>query len=102
MNKQRGLSAQEAGWLLQKTESQVRGMLRKGELRYATSGGNIDPESVRSLLPDELVEWILNHMVAGAVIAPRPEARYGEPEPLPRSVPELMVGLMFGMVFGGR
>jgi hypothetical protein len=45
-----GLSVVEAGWLLQKTETQVRGMLRRGELTYVVEGRKIDPASVRPLV----------------------------------------------------
>ena len=58
-----GLSVVEAGWILQKTEGQVTGMLRREELAYAVAGRKIDAESVDELLESEfdrkLLKWLL-------------------------------------------
>lgn len=94
-----GLAAWQAGWLLQKTEAQVRHMLRRGDLRYAARG-TVDPESVRDLLDDEFTENLLDRVVDGSIIAPHPLARYGEPDTLPRNDVELMTGLMWGCILG--
>ena len=96
---EQGLTAWQAGWLLQKTEAQVRQMLRRGDLRRAARG-KVDPESVRDLLDDELTENILDRVVDGSIIAPRPLTRYGEPDTLPRNDIELMIGLMWGCILG--
>jgi hypothetical protein len=77
-----GLSVFEAGWLLQKTEAQVRGMLRRGELSYAVAGRKIEPASVRMLLHCEYAELMQDVVLAGGIEAPRPERRHGGRAPL--------------------
>lgn len=94
-----GLSAWEAGWLLQKTEAQVRHMLRRGDLRFVARG-KVDPESVRDLLDDEFTQYLLDLVVDGSIIASRPLTRYGEPDTLPRNDVELIIGLTWGCIFG--
>jgi hypothetical protein len=77
-----GLSALEAGWLLEKTEGEVRGMLKRGELAYAVAGKKVCPESVAGLLTTGLQSVLLRSLLAGRVVAPRPERRYGPPAAL--------------------
>ena len=53
----KGLPVHETGRLLQETE--VRGMLREGDLRSMAAGGKIDPESVWRRLADSVDEhWL--------------------------------------------
>ncbi|HEY8776901.1 MAG TPA: hypothetical protein VIM33_10555 [Gaiellaceae bacterium] len=44
-----GLSVREAGWLLSKSEPQVRRLLAKGQLEYAVQLTLVDPDSIRRL-----------------------------------------------------
>jgi hypothetical protein len=74
-----GLSVLETGWLIQKTEAQVRGMLRRGELSYVIEGRKIDPERVAELVEPGLARWMLGALLRGDVTAPRPETRWGQP-----------------------
>lgn len=96
---EQGLTAWQAGWLLQETEAQVRRMLQRGDLRHAARG-KVDPESVRDLLDDEFTRNLLDRVVDGSIIAPRPLTRYGEPDTLPRDDVELLIGLMWGCILG--
>jgi hypothetical protein len=77
-----GLSVVEAGWLLQKTETQVRGMLRRGELTYVVEGRKIDPASVRRRLDGAYADLLLDCVLGGEFPVPRPEYRSGPPAPL--------------------
>jgi hypothetical protein len=81
-----GLSVREVGWVLGKTESQVRRMLRNGRLSYAVEKAKIDPDSVWEQLPDDesrelrcLALWALRR---GRIGAPAPASRYGPPAPI--------------------
>jgi hypothetical protein len=86
-----GLSVLETGWLLQKTESQVRGMLRRGELRYVVEGRKVDPESVEGLIESGLARMLMRRLLAGPLVAPCPERRWGEPEDLFAAFDALML-----------
>ena len=77
-----GLSVVEAGWLLQKTEAQIRGMLRRGELTYVVERRKIDPVSVREGLSGAYAQLLLDLVLAGEFAVWRPENRYGPPAPL--------------------
>jgi hypothetical protein len=77
-----GLSVLEVGWLLQKTELQVRGMLRRGELLYAIEGRKIDAKSVDAFLKGEFAKMLLRGLLAGLLKAPKPHKRYAPPAPL--------------------
>jgi hypothetical protein len=77
-----GLSVREAGWLLQKTESQIRGMLHRGELSYVVAGRKIDPASVRASLSGAYGHLLLDVVLAGGFEVPRPDHRWGRPAPL--------------------
>lgn len=81
-NAKLGLSVSEAGWLLQKTESQIRGMLRRGDLTYVVAGRRIDPASVRRLLEGDYALLVLDMVLTEDVTAPSPNHRYGSPAPL--------------------
>ena len=72
----------EAGWLLEKTESEIRGMLKRGELAYAVADRKVCPESVAGLLATGLQCMVLRSLLAGRVVAPKPERRYGPPASL--------------------
>lgn len=77
-----GLSVLEAGWLLQKTEAQVRGMLRRGELAYVVDRRKIDPASVRRRLHGAYPDHLLDCVLDGKFPVPVPEYRSGPPAPL--------------------
>jgi hypothetical protein len=86
-----GLSVVGAGWLLQRTEGRVRGMLRRGELAYAVGGRKIDPASVRDHLDGAYARLLLDVVLGGEFKVPRPLCRGDRPAPLYPSV----VGLAF-------
>jgi hypothetical protein len=73
-----GLSTLEAGWLLQKTEGQVHGMLRRRELHCVVEGRLIDPDDVDSFIESEFDRMLMRRLLAGVLVAPRPEKRWGE------------------------
>ncbi len=77
-----GLSVVEAGWLLHRTEAQIRGMLRRGELVFVVEGRMIDPGSVRECLTGAYARLLLDLLLAREFEVPRPEYRYGSPAPL--------------------
>jgi hypothetical protein len=77
-----GLSVLEAGWLLQKTDTQVRSMLRRGELAYVVEGRKIDPASVRRRLDGAYADVLLDCVLGGEFPVPRPEYRSGPPASL--------------------
>ena len=86
-----GLSVVEAGWLLQRPEGQIRGMLRRGELAYVVAGRKIDPASVREHLDGAYARLLLGVVLGGEFEVPRPAYRGGEPAPLYPGI----VGLAF-------
>jgi hypothetical protein len=86
-----GLSVHEAGWLLQKTESQVRGMLRRGDLLYAVVERKIDPASVDLLIESPFNRLLFEWLLAGRIAAPKPASRYGPPAPLMEALRLLML-----------
>ena len=77
-----GLSVVEAGWLLQGSEGQVRGMLRRGELAYVVDGRKLAPASVRERLQGAYARLLLDVVLGGDFKVPRPEYRSGPPAPL--------------------
>ena len=91
-----GLSVVEAGWLLQRPEARIRGMLRRGELSYVVAGRLIDPASVRAWLTDAYARLLLDVVLAGGFVVPRPERRWGAPAPLHPGV--LGLALQIGFV----
>ena len=86
-----GLSVGEVGWLLQKTESRVRGMLKRGELSYAVTGKLIDPVGVDDLIESEFTRKLLQWLLAGLLVAPKPERRHGPPAALLDGLRPLML-----------
>jgi hypothetical protein len=92
-----GLTVVETGWLLQKTEAQVRGMLKRGELSYAVDRRLIDVRDVQKLLPsgDRLVHLSAAWLTHGLVVAPSPAARWGKPAPLSAGVDALLAAAAF-------
>ena len=86
-----GLTVVEAGWLLQRPERQIRGMLRRGELRYVVAGRKIDPASVREQLDGAYARLLLDVVLGGGFKVPRPTCRGDEPAPLYPGI----VGLAF-------
>lgn len=77
-----GLSVIETGWLLQKTEAQVRGMLKRAELSYAVDGRLVAVGDVEALLETALASVCFRRLCAGLLVAPRPEKRWGRPASL--------------------
>lgn len=77
-----GLSVVEAGWLLQRSEGQIRGMLRRGQLTYVVEARRIDPESVRSRLGGAYARLLLDLVLGSEFEVPRPERRWRPPAPL--------------------
>jgi len=77
-----GLSVVETAWLLQKTEAQVRGMLRRGQLSYAVDGRLVAIDEVEALLPSGFAVASLRWLLSGLISAPRPLKRWGQPAPL--------------------
>ena len=91
-----GLSLCEAGWLLQRPEGQIRGMLRRGELTYVVEGRKIDPTSVRANLAAAYARLLLDLLLADGFEVPRPEHRWGPPAP---HYPEVLrLALQMGFV----
>ena len=86
-----GLTVVEAGWLLQRPEGQVRGMLRRGELSFVVAGRKIDPASVRERLDGAYARLLLDVVLGGGFKVPRPTCRGDEPAPLYPGI----VGLAF-------
>lgn len=94
-----GLSVCEAGWLLQRTEGQVRGLLRRGELTYVVEGRKIDAESVRTRLSGAYARLLLDVVLGADFEVPRPEHRWGAPAPMCPGV--LGLALQIGFVVPG-
>ena len=86
-----GLSVVEAGWLLQRPEGQIRGMLRRGELSFVVAGRKIDPASVREHVDGAYARLLLDVVLGGEFKVPRPTCRGDEPAPLYPGI----VGLAF-------
>lgn len=81
-----GLSVVEVGWVLGKTESQIRRMLKKGVLRYAAGNRKIDPDVVWEQLPAdesrELRSLALWALIRRQIGVPMPGSRFGPPAPI--------------------
>ena len=86
-----GLSVVEAGWLLQKSEAQVRGMLDRGELSYAVDRCLLEVEDVERLLETSLAAVCLRWLRLGRIDAPRPRQRWGRPASLFASFDDLLL-----------
>jgi hypothetical protein len=81
-----GVTIREAGWLLTRSESQVRRLVRTGELSYAVRPTRLTVESVGSRFPDDalrpLREAALTAVLEGRVRVPPPITRYARPVPI--------------------
>jgi hypothetical protein len=86
-----GLSVVEAGWLLQKSEAQVRRMLKRGELSYAVDGRLLVIEDVDRLLETALATVCLRWLRRGVIEVPRPEQRWGRPASLFAAFDQLLL-----------
>ena len=78
-----GVTVREAGWILGKSEPQVRRLLASGTLEYAVIPTRVTSTSVELLLPEdalrELRRAALTAIVEGRLRAPIPESRYAKP-----------------------
>jgi hypothetical protein len=90
-----GVTIREAGWLLSRSESQVRRLVQKGELVYAVHPKRLTVESVSGRFPDDALRPIRQAALAAIVQdrmrAPAPITRYARPVPitdLPRLLAE--------------
>lgn len=86
-----GLSVVETGWLLQKTEAQVRGMLQRGELSYAVDSRLVATDDVEALLESALAFVCFRRLSRGVLVAPRPAKRWGAPAELWAAFDALML-----------
>jgi hypothetical protein len=78
-----GLSVLEAGWILGKTEGQIRRLLKRATLRYMPVSRRIDPDSVAALAGDEEPRLeALDALLKGELSAPRPGRRHAKPLPI--------------------
>jgi hypothetical protein len=66
-------------------------MLKRGELAYAVAGRKIAAESVAGLLVDGLQRMLLRSLLAGGVVAPKPERRHGPPASLWEGLEQLIL-----------
>lgn len=81
-----GVTIREAGWLLTRSESQVRRLVQTGKLVYAVRPTRLTVESVCGLFPDDasrpIREAALTAILDGRVRAPAPITRYARPVPI--------------------
>ena len=75
-----GLSVRETGWLLSRTEPQVRRLIQNGRLRYAVRPTRLSTESVRALFAEDSLrpirETALTAILDGRLRVPAPPKRY--------------------------
>lgn len=90
-----GVTIREAGWLLTRSESQVRRLVHAGKLVYAVRPTRLCVESLRSFFPDDALrpirEAALAAVLEGRVRVLTPTTRYAKPVPiteLPRLLQE--------------
>ena len=86
-----GLSVLETGWLLQKSEAQVRGMLKRGELSYAVGRRLLAIKDVERLIETPLATVCLLWLRLGLIEAPRPPERWGQPVSLVASLKQILL-----------
>lgn len=86
-----GLSVVETGWLLQKSEAQVRSMLRRSELSYAVEGRLVSIVDVEARLETALAYVCLCWLRSGLIDVPRPQTRWGRPASLLAALDALQV-----------
>jgi NAD(P)-dependent dehydrogenase (short-subunit alcohol dehydrogenase family) len=81
-----GVTIREAGWLLTRSESQVRRLVQTGTLVYAVRPTRLTVESVSALFSDDALrpirEAALATILEGRLRAPAPIARYARPVPI--------------------
>ena len=81
-----GLRVREAAWVLGLSEPQVRRMLRSGLLVWIVDRRRVDPASVHTSIPRDstynLRVLAMEHLLAGRIDAPSPEARYARARPI--------------------
>lgn len=81
-----GLSIRETGWLLSRSESQVRRLVKAGRLSYAVEPTRLAAESVRALFPDDRLrpvrEAALTAVLNDRLRVPAPATRYARPVPI--------------------
>jgi hypothetical protein len=81
-----GVSVREAGWLLSRSESRVRRLVRSGGLAYAVRPSRLCDEDVRALFADDplrpIREAALAAVLQGRVQVPAPTPRYAKPLPI--------------------
>ncbi len=81
-----GVTVREAGWLLAKSEGQVRRLLHAGDLEYAVRPTRITSASVQahfaqdSLLPLRVAALLA--VLEGRARVPAPATRYARPLPI--------------------
>jgi hypothetical protein len=90
-----GVSVREAGWLLSRSESQVRRLVQAGTLVYAVCPTRLCTESVSGLFSNDALrpirEAALTAVLEGRARVPAPATRYAKPVPiteLPRLLQE--------------
>jgi hypothetical protein len=81
-----GVSIREAGWLLGKSEPQVRRLLRAGQLELAVPPARITPASVAALFPTDeyqsLRQAAMTAILECRIKVPAPATRYARPAPI--------------------
>lgn len=98
------LTVREVGFLLQRSEMKVRGMIGRGLLtcvgQWQTADGRqrrrIDPESVKANFPHDgsyrLRRLAMGAILSGRFVVPAPLDRWGDPAPLTAVVDVLASG----------
>jgi hypothetical protein len=80
------VTIREAGWLLTRSEPQVRRLMQADKLVYAVRPTRLTVESVANLFPDDALRPIrkaaLAAILQGRVRAPAPSTRYARPVPI--------------------
>lgn len=81
-----GITIREAGWLLSRTESQVRRLIHAGRLDFAVFPTRLSAQSVRAMFADDCLrpvrEAALSAVLDGRVRVPAPSTRYAPPLPV--------------------
>lgn len=81
-----GLSIREAGWLLSRSESQIRRLIQAGTLAYAVQPTRLCAKGVRALFPNDHLypvrDAALAAVLEGRVRVPVPGTRYARPLPI--------------------
>jgi hypothetical protein len=81
-----GVSTRDAGWLISRSEPQVRRLVQVGKLVYAVQPTRLCAESVRRLFPDDALrpirEAALAAVLEGRIRVPATTPRYAKPLPI--------------------